>query len=113
MVVSGANHMEIIRRGDPAELGFKHIRNVCMKRSPPRRPFLEMGRDVNEKRFNLPDTFDKSTYLTTRPKTKSLMPFEGFAPREPLLIDKGGDIGVSLGGKADVIYNYMDTKLML
>ena len=39
------------------------------------------------------------------------MPFKGFAPREPLLIAKGGDIGVSLEGKADVIYNYMDSKL--
>lgn len=76
MVVKGASHMEIVRRGDAAEVGFKHIRNVSMKRSPPRKPFLEiMGSKVHEQRFNLPEAFDKSTYLTTTPRIKSLMPF--------------------------------------
>ena len=48
MVVSGKSHMEIVRRGDAADIGFKHMGNVSMKRSPARKPFLEMASDVNE-----------------------------------------------------------------
>ena len=48
-LVSGKNHLEVIRRGAPAELGFKHISNVSFRRSPGRKPFVKVqGRDVNE-----------------------------------------------------------------
>ena len=38
-------------------------------------------------------------------RPKSLVPFEGFDSRKADLIDKGGDEGADLGGKASVFYN--------
>jgi len=77
VVVRGKNHMEVVRHGSPADIGFKHIGSVSMKRSPARKPFISMAQDVNENRFTLPDNYDRSSYLTTTSRIKALVPFEG------------------------------------
>jgi len=76
------NHQEIVRRGDAAEVGFKHIGNVSMMRSPGRKPFISTGPDVNEQRFNLPDTYDKSRFLGTISNIKCNVPFKAGSPRD-------------------------------
>ena len=79
--------MQVVKEGEPADLGFKHIGALQMNKTLARPAFVTtMGEPVNEQRFGHPDTFDKSTYLTTISRPKSLVPFEGFCARKPSLI---------------------------
>ena len=92
--------MELVKEGQTADLGFKHNGSLSMKKNLPRPGFLKtMGEPVNDMRFGHSDNYDRSTYLTTVPRVKSLVPFQGLRSREEALIAKGGDTLVDLEGK--------------
>ena len=55
-----------------------------------------MGKDVHEGRFQLPDKYDQSTYLTTSPRARSLIPFDQVLSRDTDLMAKGGNSQINL-----------------
>ena len=55
-----------------------------------------MGHSVHESRFDLPDKYDKSTYLTKSPRARSIIPFERDNNRDACLMAKGGNSGITL-----------------
>ena len=57
--------MQVVKEGEPADLGFKHIGALQMNKTLARPAFVTMAEPVNDQRFGHPDTFDKSSYLTT------------------------------------------------
>jgi hypothetical protein len=81
-----------------------------MNKTLARPAFVTMGEPVNDQRFGHPDTFDKSTYLSTISRPRSLVPFEGFASRESTLIQKGGNSLANLKDKAEANYD-LNAKL--
>lgn len=105
VLVKGRMHQELVREGDPSDIGFKHNGSLSMHKTLGRQPFIKMAEPVNDMRFGLSDTYDKSTYLTNVPRPKSLVPFEGFDSRKGDLIAKGGNSAVDLKGKAQVYYD--------
>ena len=50
---------------------------------------------MHEQRFGLSDMYDKSTYLTTSPRTKSVLPFEMREDRDLDLMAKGGNYHIN------------------
>ena len=62
-----------------------------------------MGSKINENRFALDDNYDKSTYLTKVPRPKAAVDFDKPSKRNPILIDKGGDNRIDLGGKSSAM----------
>ena len=77
---------------------------MSMKKSLKRPPFISeksqgagcsMGSMVHEGRFGLSDMYDKSTYLTTSPRLKTVMPFEDQGGRDSDLMAKGGNSSIT------------------
>jgi len=105
VIVEGAQFMQVVKRGQSIPEGFKHLGTLNMKKTLPRRPFHLMGEPVNEQRFNLPEGFTDSKFLTTNPQPKSVIPFQGFKARDANLIAKGGNSQVVLKDRSDKIYD--------
>lgn len=70
-----------------------------------RPPFIDERKGPNDHRFDLLDTFDKSTYLTGVERTKMNLSFASHSPRDKQLINKGGNGGFDLGNKPQVFYD--------
>ena len=83
---------------------FFHNSTVDMSKTLARKPFVTEKDGANPGRFELSDFYDRSTYLTNVPRHKSILPFEKLRGRDDL-IAKGGDAGVSLGGKSSLFYD--------
>ena len=81
VLVKGRMQQQLVREGEPSDIGFKHNGAMNMHKTLGRQPFIKMGEPVNDMRFGLPDTYDRSTYLTTVKRPKSLVPFEGLDSR--------------------------------
>lgn len=60
---------------------------------------------MNENRFNLHDKFDKSSYLSTMPRLKALVPFETQKERQADLILKGGEADIFVERRSDTFYD--------
>ena len=59
-----------------------------------------MGTSINENRFALNDLYDKSSYLTKVTRPKAMVNFDKPSKRDSILIAKGGDDRIDLGGKS-------------
>jgi hypothetical protein len=76
----------------------------------PRPQFIKDGEGPNEKRFEMEDNYDKSTYLTKNPRTKLNMSFTVQTERDQdKLIEKAGNFLQDLRSTTDTFYN--DQKL--
>jgi hypothetical protein len=84
---------------------FTHNGSLNFDRMAVRQPFIDERKGPSEERFNLLDTYDKSTYLTSIQRTKMNLSFASHSPRDKQLIDKNGIDGNDLAGKSFVFYD--------
>ena len=93
--------MKIEREGDVQEEGFVRNKVANFSRNLPRPGFVSsMGPSINENRFSLNDRYDKSTYLTKVRRPQAVIEFDKRSKRDSIIIDKGGDQRIDLGGKS-------------
>ena len=81
-----------------------------MNKTLARKPFVTEKDGANPGRFDKNDFYDKSTYLSTMPRQKQILPFNRITGRNSELIDKAGNQLVELNGKSAVFYD-SDAKL--
>ena len=92
VMIRGKGHLELVKEGNPNDLGFRHNNSYNMGLSPQRPNIVQtMGHTVHENRFDLPDKYDKSTYLAKSPRVRSIIPFERDNKRDANLMAKGGN----------------------
>ena len=60
---------------------------------------------MNDKRFDLTDYYDKSTYLSKIRRPRGIVPFERYDKRQKSLIARGGDCNHDLSFKSDAFYD--------
>jgi len=83
---------------------FTHNGSLNFERMGVRPPFVDERKGPHDERFDLLDTYDKSTYLSNIQRTKMNLSFATHSPRDRQLIDKGGIDGNDLAGKAHLFY---------
>lgn len=107
VLVKGSQYKEIVK--DPRQKDFEKERkkaksfNFAARTS--RKGFVDPSGAPNENRFGLPDTYDKSTYLTSVKRSKMPISFERQIVRDEKLIEKGGDTTVVLSHRSQKFYD--------
>ena len=104
VMIKDKEGIEIVREGLVQEQGFNRNRVGSFSKSLKRPSFVKsMGTSINENRFALNDLYDKSSYLTKVTRPKAMVNFDKPSKRDSILIAKGGDDRIDLGGKSQVM----------
>ena len=84
---------------------FDHNSAIHFRHTLSRPDFIRFNSGANDKRFDLPEDFDKSNYLTKVKRPKLICSFSDHTGREAdHLIMRGGDKYFDLGGKTNNVY---------
>ena len=106
MVVKGPLDQQLLKDEPVKTVGpYEHNGTLAFCKSLPRAPFVNEKNGPNENRFNLLDTYDKSSYLSKTKRSKMNLNFHGYPNRDEDLVRKGGDSGIDLGNKVGFLYN--------
>ena len=105
-LIKEPRNVKLIKDLPPEEVKpFFHNGALDFLHTRARPSFVNENGAPNEKRFEMPDGYDKSTYLSKNPRTKLNVSFNEQTRREPdHLIEKGGNFMQDLRSTTDTFY---------
>lgn len=105
-VIKGPQFQQLIKDEPVTTVApFTHNGSIDFNHTLQRPDFIDIKKAPHDGRFELLDTYDKSSYLSTVKRPKCNIEFKGYGSRDKDIILKGGSYCKDLKGSPDHFYD--------